>query len=145
MANKSKDGYTVLIKQKKLPLSLLADPEKGRARRVHLLGNAPFQETFSAGRRQKKPKLATDDLSALAARATASGEAYAEGIDAGVSADRDLVVASDGALDAALRRTCGARARFLPPATRDCLEPGAARESGRTSRVGPFPRHASRK
>ena len=101
MANKSKDGYTVLIKQKKLPLSLLADPEKGRARRVHLLGNAPFQETFSAGRRQKKPKLATDDLSALAARATASGEAYAEGIDAGVSADRDLVVASDGALDAA--------------------------------------------
>ena len=101
MANKSKDGYTVLIKQKKLPLSLLADPEKGRARRVHLLGNAPFQETFSAGRRQKKPKLATDDLSALAARATASGEAYAEGIDAGVSAARDLVVASDGALDAA--------------------------------------------
>jgi nuclear GTP-binding protein len=101
MANKSKDGYTVLIKQKKLPLSLLADPEKGRARRVNLLGNSPFAETFSAGRRQKKPKLATDDLSALAARATASGEAYADGIDAGVLADRDLVVASDGALDAA--------------------------------------------
>ena len=35
MANKSKDGYTVLIKQKKLPLSLLADPEKGRTRRVN--------------------------------------------------------------------------------------------------------------
>ena len=32
MAQKSKDGYTVLIKQKKLPLSLLADPEKGRTR-----------------------------------------------------------------------------------------------------------------
>ena len=101
MANKSKDGYTVLIKQKKLPLSLLADPEKGRARRVHLLGNSPFSETFSAGRRQKKPKLATDDLASLAARASASGEAYAEGIDAGVLADRDLVVASDGAVDAA--------------------------------------------
>ena len=101
MANKSKDGYTVLIKQKKLPLSLLADPEKGRARRVNLLGNAPFAETFSAGRRQKKPKLATDDLSSLAARATASGEAYADGIDAGVIADRDLVVDTDGALDAA--------------------------------------------
>ena len=101
MANKSKDGYTVLIKQKKLPLSLLADPEKGRTRRVNLLGNAPFNETFSAGRRQKRPKLATDDLSALAARAAASGEAYADGIDAGVLADRDLVVKTDGALDAA--------------------------------------------
>ena len=62
MAQKSKDGYTVLIKQKKLPLSLLADPEKGRTRRVNLLGTSPFSETFSAGRRQKKPKLATDDL-----------------------------------------------------------------------------------
>ena len=101
MANKSKDGYTVLIKQKKLPLSLLADPEKGRARRVNLLGNAPFNETFSAGRRQKRPKLATDDLAALAARAAASGEAYADGVDAGVLADRDLVVSTDGALDAA--------------------------------------------
>ena len=85
MAQKSKDGYTVLIKQKKLPLSLLADPEKGRTRRVNLLGTSPFAETFSAGRRQKKPKLATDDLAAMAARAAAHNEAYAEGVEAGGS------------------------------------------------------------
>ena len=96
MAEKSKDGYTVLIKQKKLPLSLLADPEKGRARRVNLLGNSPFSETFSAGRRQKRPKLATDDLAALTARAAAEGEAYKEGVDAGAILDRDLVRADDG-------------------------------------------------
>lgn len=101
MANKSKDGYTVIIKQKKLPLSLLADPEKGRVRRVNLLGTSPFKETFSAGRRQKRPKLQTDDLAAFTARAAASGDAYADGVAAGVLADRDLVVATDGALDAA--------------------------------------------
>jgi nuclear GTP-binding protein len=101
MANKSKDGYTVIIKQKKLPLSLLADPEKGRVRRVNLLGTSPFKETFSAGRRQKKPKLDADDLVSFSARAAASGEAYADGIDAGVLADRDLMTTSDGALDAA--------------------------------------------
>ena len=101
MAEKSKDGYTVLIKQKKLPLSLLADPEKGRARRVNLLGNSPFSETFSAGRRQKRPKLATDDLAALTARAAAEGEAYKEGVDAGAILDRDLVRADDGVLNAA--------------------------------------------
>ena len=101
MAEKSKDGYTVLIKQKKLPLSLLADPEKGRARRVNLLGTSPFSETFSAGRRQKRPKLATDDLATMAARAAAEDEAYAEGVSAGAITDRDLVRETDGALDAA--------------------------------------------
>ena len=101
MAQKSKDGYTVLIKQKKLPLSLLADPEKGRTRRVNLLGTSPFAETFSAGRRQKKPKLATDDLAAMAARAAAHNEAYAEGVEAGAITDRDLVRQNDGAVDAA--------------------------------------------
>ena len=101
MAEKSKDGYTVIIKQKKLPLSLLADPEKGRTRRVNLLGTSPFSETFSAGRRQKRPKLATDDLANLAARAAAEDDAYAEGIEQGAIMDRDLVRDSDGALDAA--------------------------------------------
>tara|TARA_B110000977_G_scaffold187249_1_gene254131 strand:- start:5019 stop:7334 length:2316 start_codon:yes stop_codon:yes gene_type:complete len=127
MATKAKDGYTVIIKQKKLPLSLLQDPEKGRVRRVNLLGNSPFTETFSANRRQKKPKLATDDLAAFTARAHASGtyfpittfrlpdcpyetdtyliivpgDAYADGVAAGVLADRDLVTVTDGALNAA--------------------------------------------
>jgi nuclear GTP-binding protein len=100
MAEKSKDGYTVIIKQKKLPLSLLADPEKGRARRVNLLGTSPFAETFSAGRRQKRPKLITDDLATMAARAAAEDDAYAEGVIAGAVMDRDLVRETDGILDA---------------------------------------------
>ena len=122
MANKSKDGYTVLIKQKKLPLSLLADPEKGRTRRVNLLGNAPFNETFSAGRRQKRPKLATDDLSALAARAAACGEAYGDGIARGpierprVPALRSVAVGPPARADlepAAVDRELEARRRHL--------------------------------
>ena len=42
-------GHTVLIKQKKLPLSLLADPEKGRTRRVNLLGTSPFSRDVQRG------------------------------------------------------------------------------------------------
>jgi nuclear GTP-binding protein len=101
MATKSKDGYTVIVKQKKLPLSLLADPERGRARRVNLLGQSPFSETFSAGRRQKRPKLASDSLASMALAASASNEAYREGVEAGVVNDKDLVRVSDGVSDAA--------------------------------------------
>ena len=101
MATKSKDGYTVIVKQKKLPLSLLADPERGRARRVNLLGQSPFSETFSAGRRQKRPKLASDSLASMALAASASAEAYREGVEAGVVNDKDLVRVSDGVSDAA--------------------------------------------
>ncbi len=101
MATKSKDGYTVIVKQKKLPLSLLADPERGRARRVNLLGQSPFSETFSAGRRQKRPKLASDSLASMALAASASAEVYREGVEAGVVNDKDLVRVSDGVSDAA--------------------------------------------
>ena len=46
---------------------------KAERRRVNLLGNAPFNETFSAGRRQKRPKLATGSYEPVAtARAAAS-------------------------------------------------------------------------
>ena len=67
MATKSKDGYTVIIKQKKLPLSLLADPEKGRARRVNLLGTSllrdlqcrsPTEETQARDGRSRLPRRA---------------------------------------------------------------------------------------
>ena len=96
MATKSKDGYTVLIKQKKLPLSLLKDPERGRARRVNLLGQTSFADTFGSNKRRKKPKLASDDLQALASNAEKMGDVYTEGVQTGVITDRDLVVEDDG-------------------------------------------------
>jgi len=67
------DAYTVLLREKKLPMSLLEDPEKpsggsGKAARMHLLTTQPFKATFGKGRQRKRPRLATDDLSALLAR-----------------------------------------------------------------------------
>ena len=63
MAEKTADGYQVILKQKKLPLSLLADPEKGRSRRVKLLNQTPFSSVFGAKKTRKKPNLQMDDIS----------------------------------------------------------------------------------
>ena len=96
MATKSRDGYTVLIKQKKLPLSLLKDEERGRARRVNLLSQSTFAETFGANKRRKRPKLAMDNLEAMLSTASKMGEVYQEGVETGAIMDRDLMRADDG-------------------------------------------------
>lgn len=96
MATKSRDGYTVLIKQKNLPLSLLKDEERGRARRVNLLSQSSFAETFGANKKRKKPKLALDNLEAMASKASKMGDIYSEGVETGAITDRDLVREDDG-------------------------------------------------
>jgi len=96
MAEKTADGYQVILKQKKLPLSLLADPEKGRSRRVKLLNQTPFSSVFGAKKTRKKPNLQMDDIVAMAQTAELAGEAYDEGIETGALHDRDLVTADDG-------------------------------------------------
>jgi len=70
MSTHLSDGHTVLLRQKKLPLSLLQDaaPEGGAgkgleggpggaARRADLLAMEPFADVFGAGARRKRPKL----------------------------------------------------------------------------------------
>eukprot|EP00958_Prasinococcus_capsulatus_P004507 scaffold417_cov388-Prasinococcus_capsulatus_cf.AAC.2 len=63
MADKVNSPFTVLIKQKKLPLSLLQEP-KG-AKRTPVLGMESFEETFGAKRQRKRVKLAAVDLEAM--------------------------------------------------------------------------------
>ena len=96
MATKSRDGYTVLIKQKKLPLSLLKDEERGRARRVNLLSQSSFADTFGANKRRKKPKLSMDNLEAMVSTASKMGDIYTEGVETGAITDRDLMREDDG-------------------------------------------------
>jgi nuclear GTP-binding protein len=96
MAEKTSNGYQVILKQKKLPLSLLADPEKGRTRRVKLLNQTPFSTVFGAKKTRKKPNLQMDDILAMAQTAELAGEAYDEGIETGAIYDRDLVTSDDG-------------------------------------------------
>ena len=53
----------MLLREKKLPLSLLQNPEgkaSGKAARVHLLQTQPYKETFGTKHVRKKPKLGTD-------------------------------------------------------------------------------------
>ena len=60
MGAKVADPYQVIIREKKLPLSLLEDPEKkghGKAARANLTTTQPFADTFGRGATRKRPKL----------------------------------------------------------------------------------------
>ena len=59
----AKDPYTVVLRQAKVPMGLVQDPIKEQ--RMHLLDVEPFSETFSAKRRQKKPKISVFDYETL--------------------------------------------------------------------------------
>lgn len=77
MSTKVNDGYTVLLREKKLPLQLLEDPDKkqgGKELRASLLATQPFKDTFGTSATRKRPKLATDSLSELLNRAGQSEE-----------------------------------------------------------------------
>lgn len=67
------DPYRVLLKQRKLPMGLIADcdtDERALAgTQLGLLANEPFEDTFSKKKSRKRPKLATMSLSDLAASA----------------------------------------------------------------------------
>lgn len=79
LQNKINDPYTVLLKGKKLPLSLLQDTAK--ARPVKMLDVNPFEETFSKKRKQKRPKLAGSDLADLLKKVGEKMESYDESKD----------------------------------------------------------------
>ena len=68
------DAYTVLLREKKLPMALLEDPEAkaaaaGKAARASLVQTQPFAATFGAKHTRKRPKLAADSLADLVSTA----------------------------------------------------------------------------
>lgn len=83
MSVKVNDAYTVLLREKKLPMSLLEDPEKNRsegakAAKSHLLATQPFDATFGKKRSRKKPRLVAEDLADLASKTQARIEMFEE-------------------------------------------------------------------
>jgi nuclear GTP-binding protein len=84
MATKMNDPYSVLLKEKKLPLSLVEDPEKkkrkgGKAARASLVAVEPFSLTFGAKKTRKKPKLeGIDSYADLVQHASKKVETYEE-------------------------------------------------------------------
>lgn len=80
MTKAQADPYSILLKQKKLPMGLVANSDTTQralaGAQVGLLTNEPFEETFSKKRRRKRPKLMASSLSELVAKAEKSNEDY---------------------------------------------------------------------
>lgn len=76
------DPYSVLLKQRKLPMGLIADTDtEARAlsgAKLGLLANEPFEETFSRNRRRKRPRLAAGNIAELASRANDATNEFEE-------------------------------------------------------------------
>ncbi|NXX71151.1 NOG2 protein, partial [Spizella passerina] len=85
-----KDPYRVIMKQKKLPMSLFHDRIKPHTSRVHILDTETFETTFGPKAQRKRPNLSASDVQSLVENAEASSESYDQG------KDRDLVTEDTG-------------------------------------------------
>ncbi|XP_052074004.1 uncharacterized protein LOC127711877 [Mytilus californianus] len=82
MAKVKNDPYKVVMKQTKLPITLLNETAKHA--RVHLLDTESFETTFGKKAQRKRPNIKIDDLTSLVNKATESSEKY------DVEKDQDL-------------------------------------------------------
>lgn len=73
LANKVHDPYTVLMKQAKIPMSLLKEPEE---QRIKIKNRINFEETFGPKKQRKKPKLAMTDLLEMKEHTESRNESY---------------------------------------------------------------------
>ncbi|XP_030044565.1 nucleolar GTP-binding protein 2 [Microcaecilia unicolor] len=85
-----KDPYRVVMKQSKLPMSLLHDRIRPHNAKVHILDTETFENTFGPKSQRKRPNLTASDLVGLAEHAEASAEGYSQ------EKDRDLVTEDTG-------------------------------------------------
>uniref|UniRef100_A0A8I3ZZQ6 Nucleolar GTP-binding protein 2 n=1 Tax=Callithrix jacchus TaxID=9483 RepID=A0A8I3ZZQ6_CALJA len=85
-----KDPYKVVMKQSKLPMSLLHDRIWPHNLKVHILDTESFETTFGPKSQRKRPNLLTSDMQSLIENAEMSTESYDQG------KDRDLVTEDTG-------------------------------------------------
>ncbi|CAH2036533.1 unnamed protein product [Thlaspi arvense] len=76
LETKMSSNYNVILKERKLPMSLLTDNKKQS--RVHLLDVEPFQDAFGSKTKRKRPKLVASDYEALVKKAYESQDAFEE-------------------------------------------------------------------
>ncbi|XP_032413131.1 nucleolar GTP-binding protein 2-like [Xiphophorus hellerii] len=81
MGSVQKDPYRVVMRQSKLPMSLLHDKAKPHNSKVHILDTEGFETTFGPKAQRKRPNLLVGDVKDLVERAEASALNY--------SADKD--------------------------------------------------------
>ncbi|XP_052178525.1 nuclear/nucleolar GTPase 2 [Diospyros lotus] len=80
-------NYNVILKERKLPLSLLNDHQKQA--RVHLLDTEPFEDAFGPKKKRKRPKLMVSDYDSLIRRADGYQDAFEQKYGASTSAGGD--------------------------------------------------------
>lgn len=85
-----KDPYRVVMRQSKLPMSLLHDRVKAHNSRVHILDTEGFEITFGPKAQRKKPNLMAGDVKDLVDLAEASAQTYS------TDKDKDLVTEDTG-------------------------------------------------
>ncbi|XP_062960775.1 nucleolar GTP-binding protein 2 isoform X2 [Cynocephalus volans] len=85
-----KDSYKVVMKQSKLPMSLLHDRIRPHNSKVHILDTESFETTFGPKSQRKRPNLFASDMQSLIENAEMSTESYDQG------KDRDLVTEDTG-------------------------------------------------
>ncbi|XP_037587717.1 nucleolar GTP-binding protein 2 isoform X3 [Cebus imitator] len=85
-----KDPYKVVMKQSKLPMSLLHDRIRPHNLKVHILDTESFETTFGPKSQRKRPNLFTSDMQSLIENAEMSTESYDQ------DKDRDLVTEDTG-------------------------------------------------
>ncbi|BDA48334.1 Nuclear/nucleolar GTPase 2 [Coccomyxa sp. Obi] len=83
MSAKVNDSYTVLLREKKLPLALLEDPEAAartgrKTARASLTAAQPFAATFGTKQTRKRPKLSAETYGDLIGSASQKETKYEE-------------------------------------------------------------------
>ncbi|KAL8507896.1 hypothetical protein ACS0TY_018445 [Phlomoides rotata] len=76
LQNRMSSNYNVILKERKLPMSLLNDHQKQA--RVHLLDTEPFSDAFGPKTKRKRPKLLAFDYESLMRRADGSQDVFEE-------------------------------------------------------------------
>nr|XP_055066511.1 nucleolar GTP-binding protein 2 [Misgurnus anguillicaudatus] len=90
-----KDPYRVVMRQSKLPMSLLHDRIKAHNSKVHILDTETFETTFGPKAQRKRPNLSVGELKDFAEQAEVSSQSYS------AEKDRDLVTEDSGVRDEA--------------------------------------------
>ncbi|KAI8144477.1 NUC091 domain-containing protein [Fennellomyces sp. T-0311] len=81
------DPYQILLKQNKLPMSLLQDPTKQG--RMHILETESFSTTFGNKSQRKKPKLEIGSMEELMSRVDETNEGYNASKDTSLLANKE--------------------------------------------------------
>ncbi|KAK7342893.1 hypothetical protein VNO80_25851 [Phaseolus coccineus] len=87
LQSRMSSNYNVILKEKKLPLSLLNDHQKQV--RVHLLDREPFQDAFGPKTKRKRPSLLAADYESLLKKADGSQDVFEQKCGSSASGEAD--------------------------------------------------------